>query len=72
MNQTEKIEAEEPHITAQTGNSEDTLFDPEEQNEVFQKKSDGVDFRTLKWPMATVIFLKRTSPCAPHIFHFTN
>lgn len=36
------------------------LTDTEERNEVFQKTSDGVDFRTVGWPMASIIFLKRT------------
>jgi hypothetical protein len=29
-----------------------------EAQEIFQKNSDGVDFRTVSWPRATVIFLK--------------
>jgi len=32
--------------------------DPSEMNEVFKKTHDGVDFRTVGWPRATVIFLK--------------
>ncbi|KAH6679074.1 putative N amino acid transport system protein [Halenospora varia] len=32
--------------------------DPLEENEVFKKTHDGVDFRTVGWPRATVIFLK--------------
>lgn len=34
--------------------------DPLEQNEVFKKTHDGVDFRTVGWPRASVIFLKGT------------
>jgi hypothetical protein len=30
----------------------------QEAQEIFQKNSDGVDFRTVSWPRATVIFLK--------------
>lgn len=36
--------------------------DPLEENEVFKKTHDGVDFRTVGWPRASVIFLKGTSP----------
>jgi hypothetical protein len=32
--------------------------DPLEENEVFKKTHDGVDFRTVGWPRACVIFLK--------------
>lgn len=32
--------------------------DPLEQNEVFKKTHEGVDFRTVGWPRASVIFLK--------------
>ena len=32
--------------------------DPLEENEVFKKTREGVDFRTVGWPRASVIFLK--------------
>jgi hypothetical protein len=32
--------------------------DPLEENEVFKKTHEGVDFRTVAWPRASVIFLK--------------
>jgi len=32
--------------------------DPLEENEVFKKTHDGVDFRTVGWKRAAVIFLK--------------
>ncbi len=32
--------------------------DPLEANEVFKKTHDGVDFRTVGWPRASIIFLK--------------
>lgn len=32
--------------------------DPMEENEVFKKTKEGVDFRTVGWPRASVIFLK--------------
>lgn len=32
--------------------------DPLEENEVFKKTHDGVNFRTVGWPRASVIFLK--------------
>lgn len=34
--------------------TEDSL----EQNEVFKKTHEGVDFRTVGWPKASIIFLK--------------
>lgn len=58
--ETEKTEVKETQITPRTGVVEDAPYDAEEHNEVFQKSTDGVDFRTLGWPMASVIFLKRT------------
>jgi hypothetical protein len=36
-------------------------LDPLEQNEVFKKSHEGVDFRTVGWPRASVIFLKSMS-----------
>jgi hypothetical protein len=35
--------------------------DPLEENEVFKKSHDGVDFRTVGWLRASIIFLKGTS-----------
>lgn len=32
--------------------------DPLEENEVFKKTHEGMDFRTVGWPRASVIFLK--------------
>ena len=32
--------------------------DPLEENDVFKKTHEGVDFRTVGWPRASVIFLK--------------
>lgn len=48
-------EKSRPHYG--TGVVEDAL-DPLEENEVFKKTHEGVDFRTVKWPRASVIFLK--------------
>ncbi len=35
------------------------IGEDEEEHEVFKKTSDGVDFRTVGWPVASIIFLKR-------------
>lgn len=35
--------------------------DPVEANEVFKKTEDGVNFRTVSWQRATIIFLKGSS-----------
>lgn len=32
--------------------------DVREAHEVFQKSTDGIDFRTVSWPRAAIIFLK--------------
>lgn len=43
------------------GDVEDVVFDPKEEDdqfEVFKKNTDGVDFRLVGWPRASVIFLK--------------
>ncbi|KAL1606234.1 hypothetical protein SLS60_003636 [Paraconiothyrium brasiliense] len=33
-------------------------MDVREAHEVFKKSTEGVDFRTVSWPRATIIFLK--------------
>jgi hypothetical protein len=42
---------------------------PLEENEVFKKTHEGVDFRTVGWPRASVIFLKsmRAPKCSWNI-----
>lgn len=35
-----------------------------EDYEVFKQTTDGVDFRTVGWPRASVIFLKVNIPCS--------
>lgn len=40
--------------------------DDGEKGEVFKQTKDGVNFRTLGWPWASVIFLKRTRPPEPY------
>ena len=42
--------------------------DPLEENEVFKKTHGGVDFRTVGWPRASVIFLK--GMWAPKCFEY--
>ena len=36
-------------------------MNPQDEGEVFRKDSGSIDFRTVGWPMASVIFLKRRS-----------
>jgi hypothetical protein len=38
------------------------VADPLEDREIFKKTHDGVDFRTVGWPRASVIFLKSMLP----------
>lgn len=38
--------------------AEGEVEDPLESNEVFKKTHEGVNFRTVSWPKASVIFLK--------------
>jgi hypothetical protein len=42
------------------GDVDDMMYDKETENEfeVFKKGEDVVDFRTVSWPKASVIFLK--------------
>lgn len=35
--------------------------DSSEEHEVFKKTNEGVDFRTVGWPRASIIFLKSQS-----------
>lgn len=44
---------------ARAGDVEDVVFDPKDDDfEVFKKNIDGVEFRLVGWPRASVIFLK--------------
>jgi hypothetical protein len=52
------INREAGTVEPYTGDVEDPL----EQNEVFKKTHDGVDFRTVGWMRASVIFLKSKIP----------
>jgi hypothetical protein len=49
-------------VKGSTGVIDSQLGDVED-HEVFKKTSDGVDFRTVSWPRATIIFLKGKSIC---------
>lgn len=40
------------------GDVEEIVLDPRDDFEVFKKGIDGVDFRLVTWPKASVIFLK--------------
>lgn len=53
-------DSEKGPIDTGTGTVEPVLLDGDdlEQHEVFQKNVDGVEFRTVGWPRASVIFLK--------------
>lgn len=53
-------DSEKGPIDTETGTVEPVLLDSDdiEQHEVFQKNIDGVEFRTVGWPRASVIFLK--------------
>jgi hypothetical protein len=42
--------------------AEGAVLDAHEEGEVFKKQDGAVDFRTVGWPMASVIFLKRLVP----------
>ncbi|KAK4961160.1 hypothetical protein LTR10_001650 [Elasticomyces elasticus] len=50
------------HMPASTSPSilEGKLVDITEDNEVFKKGVDGVEFRTVSWQRATIIFVKYT------------
>lgn len=61
----EKIDGIHPAAPTSTGvdhahgEVEDVVFDPnDDEFEVFKKNVDGVDFRLVGWPRASVIFLK--------------
>lgn len=42
--------------------AEGVVLDIREEGEVFKRQDGAVDFRTVGWPMASVIFLKRLIP----------
>lgn len=43
-----------------------------EEHEVFKQTTDGVNFRTVKWPRASVIFLKSEPRSNRHALHSSN
>lgn len=50
---------EKNEINFDTGVMEPAPYEKEiEEQEVFKKTAEGVDFRTVGWPRASVIFLK--------------
>lgn len=55
-----EIEAAPRPASLTAGEVEDAVFDPkaEDDFEVFKKTTDGVQFRLVGWPKASVIFLK--------------
>lgn len=57
MSYTPSIQEKGLHIGSQPGEP-DKLEGISEDFEVFKQTEDGVNFRTVGWPMATVIFLK--------------
>jgi len=48
-------------LSAQTEKKDfdDVAIGEDEEHEVFKTTTDGVQFRTVKWPVASIIFLKR-------------
>lgn len=61
------------HGTGVVENYTGDVEDPLEDNEVFKKTHDGVDFRTVSWQRASVIFLKGMHPSPrPHGRDFSN
>ena len=51
-----------PRSSIIAGDVEDVVFDPKDDEfEVFKKTTDGVQFRLVGWPKASVIFLKGMS-----------
>jgi hypothetical protein len=63
------MEKSMPHSPARTvskeyavGDSEAIVYGDDEDGEVFKKNTDGVDFRTVGWVRASVIFLKSEFP----------
>ncbi|KAF2729600.1 hypothetical protein EJ04DRAFT_502029 [Polyplosphaeria fusca] len=49
------------HDSVQAGETEDAVYDPKSSDdnfEIFKKTTDGVQFRLVGWPQATMIFLK--------------
>jgi hypothetical protein len=45
-------------ITLQTSNYEEPIVEKGEVREVFQSNVDGVEFRTVSWQQACVLFVK--------------
>ena len=47
------------HSKSERGDIEELTPEDLDSHEVFHDKENGVKFRSLGWPMASVIFLKR-------------
>lgn len=56
------MEAKEPYAQTKENDHEETgRREDDEDHEIFKSRTDGVQFRTVGWPMASIIFLKRES-----------
>lgn len=54
------VEAKEPYTQTKENDSEELgRREDDEDHEIFKSRTDGVQFRTVGWPMASIIFLKR-------------
>lgn len=55
-----EIHAAPPRPSITAGEVEEAIYDPkgDDEFEVFKKTTDGVQFRLVGWPKASVIFLK--------------
>lgn len=60
MGEREKVTAASNNFEANVAEEAyiDVAKSPAEANEVFHASSDGVEFRTVSWPRATIMFLK--------------
>lgn len=57
------IEGGTPETMSATDKAEGMVLESHDEHEVFKKLEGAVDFRTVGWPMATIIFLKRMLHC---------
>lgn len=60
MSEKKEIETAPRGASIVAGEAEEAVYDPKDEDdfEVFKKTTDGVQFRLVGWPKASVIFLK--------------
>jgi hypothetical protein len=61
MDSEQKLSSADSTTVSRPDDAEPVAFSSKDDVEVFRQDDGAVNFRTVSWPMASVIFLKRRS-----------